>query len=436
MISPVKNFLSNNIRKNNNLTKCQVISPDNNSDFFYSSGGNTSVKSFKPAFKGIVLSEANLERKRKFPADEEYRAELSKNIGCHPDNLICVVGPDELKDRLEKLHYADYSPHHKDDGIFKANLHLHTTASDGKLTPDILFGSIASYYEGTGNSPFMVAISDHDNANGVKEALKYISKHSELSDKILFVPGIEINARYDNEKYFCSPVHFEVLAYSVNPYDKKFEAFLKKIHAGNEKIINAVIDEAKKQNNHISIEEARQRHVSIRIAGGTTVNEALLKYLEHKGIEKSHAVNIIMQHNNGMLYPGITPATPEIREILPALGNAVSSIAHPTRIKFDNQIKPEEVESLRLSGGVAAELRHLDNKTALKAKALLVLFKDFAELGGKAAEAYYQHDNKYIWSDKEKFNSYERFIFQACSALKLQKTGGIDNHGDSIFSRL
>ena len=62
------------------------------------------------------------------------------------------------------------------------DLHVHTTASDGKLSPKELVDlAIANNVEG-------IAIADHDNINGVEEAIKY-SENKNLE----IIPGIEVS---------------------------------------------------------------------------------------------------------------------------------------------------------------------------------------------------------------------------------------------------
>lgn len=87
----------------------------------------------------------------------------------------------------------------------KIDLHVHSTSSDGKLTPqELIDWAIESKIKA-------IAITDHDNVNGIKEAVDY-SKNKNID----FVPGIEFSANpgdlakeihivglfieYDNEK--------------------------------------------------------------------------------------------------------------------------------------------------------------------------------------------------------------------------------------------
>lgn len=64
------------------------------------------------------------------------------------------------------------------------DLHLHTTASDGRLSPKSLVQLIAK------RGIRIAAITDHDTTDGLEEALTEASRHSGLT----IIPGIELSA--------------------------------------------------------------------------------------------------------------------------------------------------------------------------------------------------------------------------------------------------
>ena len=63
------------------------------------------------------------------------------------------------------------------------DLHLHTTASDGRLTPVELVDLAAA------QGLRVIAITDHDSTEGLPEALEAARKHSDLT----VIPGIELS---------------------------------------------------------------------------------------------------------------------------------------------------------------------------------------------------------------------------------------------------
>jgi predicted metal-dependent phosphoesterase TrpH len=62
------------------------------------------------------------------------------------------------------------------------DLHLHTTASDGRLTPTQLIGLAAERGLTT------IAVTDHDSTEGLDEAFDAIKAHPQLR----LIPGIEL----------------------------------------------------------------------------------------------------------------------------------------------------------------------------------------------------------------------------------------------------
>lgn len=83
------------------------------------------------------------------------------------------------------------------------DLHLHTSASDGSLTPEQLVNkAIKLEYDA-------ISITDHDTVSGIEPAISAAAKTS-----LEVIPGIEINTDYKGEQ-----VH--ILGYYINYNNKK-----------------------------------------------------------------------------------------------------------------------------------------------------------------------------------------------------------------------
>jgi predicted metal-dependent phosphoesterase TrpH len=87
----------------------------------------------------------------------------------------------------------------------KADLHLHTTASDGRLSPAEMVELAASI------GLNVIAITDHDTIDGVAPALEAGIAHPELT----IIPGVEISTDVPHGE-----VH--VLGYFIDYADEKF----------------------------------------------------------------------------------------------------------------------------------------------------------------------------------------------------------------------
>ena len=96
-----------------------------------------------------------------------------------------------------------------------ADLHLHTLASDGRLTPTELIGLAAKQGLKT------IAVTDHDTTDGLEEAVDAAKDYHGLR----VIPGIELSADVPGDE-----VH--VLGYFIDPQDSHLQAELRRFRAG------------------------------------------------------------------------------------------------------------------------------------------------------------------------------------------------------------
>lgn len=107
----------------------------------------------------------------------------------------------------------------------KCDLHLHSTASDGRLTPrEIVKLAVEKGVK-------IISITDHDSVAGVEEALLEAINCPLLQ----IIPGVEINTDYTSGE-----VH--VLGYFINYEDPKFVDTLRKIRESRVERAQKMID--------------------------------------------------------------------------------------------------------------------------------------------------------------------------------------------------
>ena len=87
----------------------------------------------------------------------------------------------------------------------KIDLHVHTTASDGRLSPSEIVRRAADLGMKT------IAITDHDSIEGIEEALAEARKFP----KLMVIPGVEMGADVPKGE-------MHVLGYFVDPYSTVF----------------------------------------------------------------------------------------------------------------------------------------------------------------------------------------------------------------------
>ncbi len=122
-----------------------------------------------------------------------------------------------------------------------ADLHLHTLASDGRLTPTELVRLAASQELQT------IAVTDHDTTDGLEEAFEAAREFPGLR----VIPGIELSADVPGDE-----VH--VLGYFLDPENEKLQSELRRFRAGRIDRGKAMVD--KLRDLGINIEWERVQH--------------------------------------------------------------------------------------------------------------------------------------------------------------------------------
>ncbi len=99
--------------------------------------------------------------------------------------------------------------------MVEVDLHLHTTASDGRLTPTELIDLVA------GKGLKVVALTDHDSTEGLAEALDAARNYPELR----VIPGIELSTDIPGNE-----IH--ILAYFIQYGDEDLQSTLRGFREG------------------------------------------------------------------------------------------------------------------------------------------------------------------------------------------------------------
>lgn len=195
-----------------------------------------------------------LSRKEISPFAKSLAKSMTEVTGnkIHSKNLTCVMNGDELLKiipKLEKKNY-EFTPENFKNGIFTADLHSHSNYSDGKGYVKNLLEDAAEYadslYKKT-KQKFIFALTDHDTADGVKEALEIISSNPERYKNLRFVPGIELSFAHSASKSKNPCETSEILVYGINPFSENVSKFLNTIKEKRNSMINGFIDEASKK---------------------------------------------------------------------------------------------------------------------------------------------------------------------------------------------
>jgi predicted metal-dependent phosphoesterase TrpH len=223
------------------------------------------------------------------------------------------------------------------------DLHLHTTASDGLLTPTRLVAYVAV------SGVRILAVTDHDTTDGFDEAAAEAARRG-----VLLIPGIEITA-VDRGR----DVH--MLAYFFDPSDAGFAQFLASQRAtrvsrivemanrlgtlGMPVDIQSLVDEAQRDTSK-SIGRPRLARAMIDAGYVTSTREAFDEWL-------GQGCPAFIQRS------GASPE--EVIGIVHRAGGVVS-LAHPGRTRIDHRIA-----ALRDAGLDAIEVYHSDHDAGMVA---------------------------------------------------------------------
>jgi predicted metal-dependent phosphoesterase TrpH len=123
----------------------------------------------------------------------------------------------------------------------KADLHLHTTASDGLLSPAEMVGLAAS------KGLDVIAITDHDTVDGIESSLKAGAAYPAL----VIIPGVELSTDVPHGE-----VH--VLGYFIDYTDRQFNQELQKMRDSRKNRAEKMIEKLGKMGMKVSWQRVQE----------------------------------------------------------------------------------------------------------------------------------------------------------------------------------
>lgn len=192
-----------------------------------------------------------------------------------------------------------------------ADLHIHTNASDGLLSPEeVLWWSGRKMLRA-------ISITDHDTISGVIDAMNI-----NIYDDIEIIPGIELNSEYNEED-----IH--VLGYYINCKDKKFLNRLEEIQKARFTRAKKMIKKLNEMNVEINIEEVLEVSKSNNIG-----RPHIARILVEKGYVKDmkNAFDLYIGKNRPAYADRYKLKTKDAIEMICEVGG-VPVLAHPGLIK-------------------------------------------------------------------------------------------------------
>lgn len=203
---------------------------------------------------------------------------------------------------------------------FKGDFHLHTTASDGNLTPEELVRLAKE------KSLDIIAVTDHDTTAALERA-----KSEALLSGIGIVPGIELSTMHNNES-----IH--LLGYFMDDKytNKDFQTFLYDMKTYRINRAKKIVENLKK---HFDI--SIDYHRIFERAKGVIARPHIASAIIEAGYTYTwdYIFDNIISKDSPAYVPNKEISIPEGINILKSV-NALVSLAHPVLIK---KSKPEDL---------------------------------------------------------------------------------------------
>lgn len=238
----------------------------------------------------------------------------------------------------------------------KADLHIHTNASDGDLSPKQVIKKVKS----KGLETF--SITDHDTITGYLDA-----KKSADEEDLELIPGVEISTVWEKRE-----IH--VLAYAFDEQNERFLNLIQNQRSARRKRMRAIIELLKKEGLDINYDEVRAESLNgnlgrphaatVLISKGyvASVSEAFIRYLSSdkiKDIKTEYAkldeVVATVHDAGGILsiaHPGPLYTDQDIRELLKYPFDGIECI-HPSHSykKQKKYLDMAKDKNLLITGG-------------------------------------------------------------------------------------
>ena len=245
------------------------------------------------------------------------------------------------------------------------DLHTHTVCSDGSMTP----AELVRHARASGLAA--VAVSDHDTADGVKEAM---AVGADIGIEV--VPAIELSAISDTETH--------ILGYFIDPDSEALVKAVDNIRAIRTQRIGETCEMLEKYDIHVTLDE-----VKAKAGGGILCRAHIAKLMTEKGYSESPK----------------------------AAFNQWLNVGCPCYSESQALTDTEAVELIRAAGG-DAYLAHL-HLTKKSGDDLEAFVKHLADAGLTGIEGYY---TDYTPDMEQRYRA-------MAQELGLVISGGTDYHG-------
>ncbi len=215
--------------------------------------------------------------------------------------------------------------------MFEVDLHLHTTFSDGRLTPTQLIDLLAS------RGLKHVAVTDHDSTEGLAEAFAAAARHPELN----LIPGMELSTEAPGGE--C-----HILAYYLDPQDKDLQQSLAGFRGNRENRGRRIVDRLTELGMPVSWDRVLEFS-----DGGSAGRPHIARAMMERGyVASTQEAFDKYLGRHGPAYAERDKMTPQEGVALALRAGALPVLAHPTYVDGLDTLVP----SLKEAGLVGMEV--------------------------------------------------------------------------------
>jgi hypothetical protein len=200
----------------------------------------------------------------------------------------------------------------------KVDLHIHTTASDGRLTPEEVVQRAAE------RGMKFISITDHDTVSGVERGLDAVASFPSLS----LIPGLEINTDTPTGE-----VH--ILGYCIDHKNSELQSSLEKLRKSREVRARKIVDKLSEQGIDIPWERVSE------LAGGGSVGRPHIAQAMFEGghIPSLQEAFIKYIGRHGPAYAERERLTPQEAVELILRAGGLPTLAHPGDIEDQDELR-------------------------------------------------------------------------------------------------
>lgn len=212
----------------------------------------------------------------------------------------------------------------------RIDLHIHTTISDGVLTPKEVID------EAVKNGVAVISIADHDTIDAYTDEIFEYAK----SKNIKLIPAVEISTKTKK-----SGIH--VLGYNFDLEDIEFKEKLKQIRNARHDYLHKVAKKLEELGYYVNLTEldkidaVTKAHIAIDLTTNPVNKDKLLKEFGHIPA-KGEFIETIMNENCPAYVEKVTVTPREAGEMIRAAKGKVV-LAHPVAYVHEDNLTEEDI---------------------------------------------------------------------------------------------